>query len=118
MAISRKDRERAAALAAELLEITGGRFKENGKSKTFVEIEQEAYDIGDIITSALINQTAAQDPDTPPPPVRCPQCKREPGACDEQDEPIILELERGEAEFNSRGYHCRHCRRSFFPDAR
>ncbi|TWU59614.1 hypothetical protein [Crateriforma conspicua] len=51
MAISEKELERAATLAVELLEITGGRFKENGKSTTFVEIEQEAYGIGDIITS-------------------------------------------------------------------
>jgi hypothetical protein len=119
MALSSEDRKRAKELARELVKITGGRFKSDGKSKTFAEIEDEAIEVGDLITSLAINEAAEQSPDAPT-PCRCPECgavpkKRDP---DDDDEVVILQTDRGDVDFVTDGYYCRRCRRSFFPSAR
>ncbi|TWU39827.1 hypothetical protein Q31b_31420 [Novipirellula aureliae] len=119
MALSNEDRKRALELAREFRKITGGRFKADGKSKTFAEIEDEAIEIGDLITSLAINEAAEDAPDKPA-QCRCPECgavpkKREP---DDDDEPVVLLTDRGEVDFVTEGYYCRRCRRSFFPPAR
>ncbi|MEM6692101.1 MAG: hypothetical protein AAF664_21915 [Planctomycetota bacterium] len=118
MALSSDDRKRAKELARELVKITGGRFKSDGKSKTFAEIEDEAIEVGDLITSLAINEAAEQAPDAPT-RCRCPEC----GAVSQQrggddDEPVILQTDRGDVDFVAEGYYCRRCRRSFFPSAR
>jgi len=45
MAISAQDRVRANELARELVTITGGRFKNDGTSKTFDELELPDFDV-------------------------------------------------------------------------
>lgn len=114
MVISSEDRKRAQELAGELVKITGGRFKADGKSKTFAEIEDETIQLGDLITSLAINQTAAENPDDRPPPCCCPQCGTE---LREDNEPVILQTDRGDVQFMTNSCYCRHCRRSFFPSA-
>jgi hypothetical protein len=118
MAISPEDRARAEELAKELFKITGSRFRADGTSKTFAEIEDEASLLGDLITSMAINQAVAEAPGLER-LVRCPQCHAEPGEHDPKcDEPIVIQTTRGEVEWVAEGYYCRRCRRSFFPSAR
>ncbi|MEX1028189.1 MAG: hypothetical protein WD049_09325 [Candidatus Paceibacterota bacterium] len=117
MAISGKDRKRAEELALELLKITGGRFKSDGTSKTFDEIEERAIEVGDLVTSLAIGEAAKQADQVPE--CRCPQCGAVPKRPSEDDtEPIVLQTDRGEVDFLTEGYYCRRCRRSFFPSAR
>jgi hypothetical protein len=118
MAISAQDRARAKELAKELVKITGGRFRDDGTSKTFDELEIEASLIGDLVTSMAINQAAEELPEGEK-CVRCPQCKAVPKKHDpDDDEPMVIQTARGEVEWVTEGYYCRRCRRSFFPDAR
>lgn len=112
MALSGKDRERAEELAKELWKITGGRFKSDGTSKTFLEIEDEAIDLTDFVASVVIKESAAELPDHEK-PCRCPQCGAVPKTPDDDEEPIVLQTDRGEVGWGTRTYYCRRCRRSF-----
>ena len=116
MAISTEDRRRAKELVRELFKITGSRFKPDGTSKTFDEIEQRAIEVTDVLASMLIEQAVQEAPDIPH-PCRCPECKAALKDRDDGDEPIILQTDRGEVGFLTQGYYCRRCRRSFFPSA-
>lgn len=117
MAISPEDRARARELANELFKITGGRFREDGTSKTFAELEEEASLVGDLITSLALQQAAAELPERER-PVRCPQCKAEPEPHGpDRDEAMVVQTARGEVEWVTEGHYCRRCRRSFFPSA-
>ena len=117
MAISPEDRARARELANEICKITGGRFREDGTSKTFAELEDEASLVGDLITSLAIQQAAAELPDRER-PVRCPQCQAEPEPHGpDRDEAMVVQTARGEVEWVTEGHYCRRCRRSFFPSA-
>ena len=117
MAISPQDRARAKELAKELVKITGGRFKADGTSKTFDELETEASLIGDLITSMAINE-ASEEMAAEEKCVRCPQCHAIPRDHDpDDDEPMIIQTARGDVEWVTEGYYCRRCRRSFFPSA-
>jgi hypothetical protein len=117
MAISADDRKRAEELAKELFKITGSRFKADGTSMTFMEIEDRAIEVGDFVTSLAINHAAEEASDAPQ-QCRCPQCGAVPkGRSDDDDEPIVLQTDRGEVDWLTEGYYCRRCRRSFFPSA-
>lgn len=117
MAISPEKRAQAAALARKIVELTGGRFKANGKSKTFDQIEDEATEIGDLITSLAIQEMARENSEAEE-CQNCPMCDR-PGEKTSADnaEAIVLQTARGEVECMADGYYCRRCRRSFFPSA-
>lgn len=118
MAISAQDRARAKELAKELVKITGGRFKDDGTSKTFDQLEIEASLIGDLVTSMAINQAAEELPEAEK-CVRCPKCKAVPKIHNpDDDEPMVIQTARGDVQWVTQGYYCRRCRRSFFPDAR
>lgn len=118
MAVSPEDRARAKTLAKELVKITGGRFKDDGTSKTFDELEIEASLIGDLVTSMAINQAAEELPEDEK-YVRCPKCKAAPRKHDpDDDEAMVIQTARGDVQWITEGYYCRRCRRSFFPSAR
>lgn len=117
MTLSTEERKRARELSRELLKITGGRFKSDGTSKTFDEIEERAIELTDVLASMLIEQAVQEAPEVPH-PCRCPECKAVLGDRDDDDEPIVLQTDRGEVGFLTQGYHCRRCRRSFFPSTR
>lgn len=113
--MSPEERARAEELAKELLELTGGRYREDGTPKTFDELEIEAGLVSGLITSMAINQAARDLPDEEK-PVRCPKCKAVPRKHDpDDDEPIVIETTCGEVGWLTEGYYCRRCRRSFFP---
>lgn len=121
MAISAENRARAEVLARKIVELTGGRFDQDGRPKTFDQIENEATELGDLITSLAIQKSVA--PDEHPTPqsqaeVACPMCDR---PCSKRsaddDEAMMLQASRGEVQWMAEGYYCRRCRRSFFPSA-
>ena len=114
MAISAKDRQRARMLAKELVEITGGCFQVDGKPKTFDEIENEATEIGDLITALAIEQLVDEDSDQAELPC-CPTCGGEGQERQSDDEAMVLQTARGEVGWTTQGYFWRRCRRSFFP---
>ena len=117
MAISAKNRARVEELATELFELLGGRYKPDGKSKTFDEIELETTELGDLITSLAIQNSVAEQM-LEENCARCPKCDRLGKKLDpDDDEAMVLQTARGEVEWMTEGYFCRRCRRSFFPSA-
>ena len=114
MAISAKDRQRVRMLAKELVEITGGRFDGDGKPKTFDDIENEATEIGDLVTAFAMEQLVEQDAELEELPC-CPTCGKAGQKRQADDEAMVLQTARGEVQWVTEGYFCRGCRRSFFP---
>lgn len=120
MAISTEDRNRAAELAEELFRITGRRFKEDGTSRTFLEIEERVGEMSDLLADLVIQKTAEDklDPVQNDAPVCCPKCAAIAKYRDgDDDEVMILQTDHGEVQFLTEGHYCRRCRRSFFPSA-
>jgi hypothetical protein len=105
-------RKRLQEIAAEAKEIVGGCLHEDGRPMTFAELEDECIEVGDLLSSAVLQQRVTERPPPEQPPC-CPTCDRwgEPGP----DEPRVLQTDRGEVEWLEPTYYCRHCRRSFFP---
>lgn len=112
MRLSASQRERLQEIAREVQEIVGGCMHANGRPMTFDELEEECIEAGDLLTAALLQQRVAQRP-RPGQPPGCPTCERPGEPC--PDEPRVLETDRGEVSWMEPAYHCRHCRRSFFP---
>jgi hypothetical protein len=112
MRLSAIQRKRLKEIAAEAKEIVGGCLHPDGRPMTFAELEDECIEAGDLLTSAMLQQRVTGRPPLEQPPC-CPTCDRrgEPGP----DEPRVLQTDRGEVEWVEPAYHCRHCRRSFFP---
>lgn len=112
MKLSANQRERLKEIVTEAKEIVGGCLHPDGRPMTFAELEDECIEVGDLLTSAMLQQRVTERPPLKQPP-RCPTCNRqgEPGP----DEPRVLQTDRGEVEWMEPTYHCRHCRRSFFP---
>lgn len=84
--------------------------------RTFDELEREAVEVGDRLTSwflekGLGRRSAEATSGTEAP---CPRCGR---ACQPRDEgPAVREVDttRGEVALSRRGYYCGSCRRVFF----
>lgn len=95
---------------------------EGPPKELFSELEDEACDLGDAVTRAMLEETlqaqaqaalresASRPPDLAP---CCPRCQR-PGQRRE-DEPRIVQTRRGEVSWNEPQYYCRKCRQAFFP---
>ncbi|MEM6472968.1 MAG: hypothetical protein AAF802_25635 [Planctomycetota bacterium] len=115
MAISPQNRARAEELAKQLVKNVSGRYHKDGTPKTFHELEIEAGHIADLVASMVLNENARDLPEEEK-CVRCPKCnavlkKHDP----DDDEAMIIQTDHGEAEWVTKGYFCRRCRRSFFP---
>ena len=113
MGLSVEKRERLQMLAWEMEKILGGCTHPDGQPMTFAELEDECIEAGDWITTTVLQQRTAQrkSPESPP---CCPSCDR-PGERLHDDEPRLLQTDRGEVSWNEPVYACRPCRRSFFP---
>jgi len=113
MNLSANKRERLREIAAEAKEIVGGCLHSDGRPMTFAELEDECIEVGDLLTSAMLQQrvTERQPPQQPP---SCPTCGRQ-TTLNPDVEPRVLQTDRGEVEWMEPTYYCRHCRRSFFP---
>ena len=113
MGLSDTQRDRLRQIADEVKEIVGGCLHADGRPMTFAELEEECIEAGDLLTASVLQQRVAQRqmPDDAP---CCPTCHRE-GIPDSDDEARVLQTDRGEVGWMEAAYHCRSCRRSFFP---
>jgi hypothetical protein len=113
MILSTEQRARLKQVAAEVQEILGGPLWADGQAKTFDELEGECVEVGDWLTSQVLQgrvgaRTGAEDA------CCCPSCQQ-PGERLSEAEVRILQTTRGEAAWNEAAWFCRRCRRSFFP---
>ena len=81
----------------------------------FVELEDEACEIGDamaaaMLEAALTEHAAVSAAET----ACCPRCGR-PGKRSAEPAPRLVQTRRGEVSWNEQPYDCRHCRQAFFP---
>lgn len=113
MGLSAKDRKRMQELGGEIRKIFGGAVRDDGTPKTFDELERESIEVGDSIASAML-EANVRDGEEPSSVCRCPKCNRLGPRC-EEEEPRILQTDRGEVSWLEAEYFCRRCRRSFFP---
>ena len=113
MELSVEKRERLLELASEAREILGECVGEDGQAMRFEQLEEECVQAGDLIATAMLQQRVRQQ-DTPQETPCCPTCQRAGKPLQEQ-EPRVLQTDRGEVTWLETAYECRHCRRSFFP---
>ena len=104
--------------AKELLEKLAGLFASDaiidGQIKTFDDLEMEANEIGNQVSSLLIQRSIEQDLDAQPVAAKCPKCGQ-PGCCRDEPEPRVIDTARGQVQWSENEYFCRKCRKSFFP---
>jgi hypothetical protein len=113
MGLSSTQRRRLQEIAVEVKEIVGGCLHEDGRPMTFAKLEEECIEAGDLLTAAVLQQRVAGR-ERPREAPCCPTCQRS-GRPNAEDEPRVLETDRGEVAWLESSYYCRHCRRSFFP---
>jgi hypothetical protein len=113
MNLSAEQRRRVADLTRELYEIFGDSLHPDGRPMTFAELEDECIEVGDLLTTAVLQQRVAER-SAPEESPGCPNCGREPIALAD-DEARVLQTDRGEVGWMESAYECRHCRRAFFP---
>ena len=112
MRLSGAQRKRLQEIAREAQEIVGGCLHPNGRPMTFAELEDECIEAGDLLAATMLEQRVSERQPAAQ-PVCCPTCDRV--GVRSADEPRVLETDRGEVSWMEPTYHCRHCRRSFFP---
>lgn len=113
MDLSSEQRRRVEAILSELQEVLGSNVRADGRAKTFDELEDECVEVGDWLTSQVLQRRVATADVTHGSPC-CPDCQR-PGERLPDDEVRLLQTSRGEAAWSEAGWFCRPCRRSFFP---
>jgi hypothetical protein len=113
MRLSASKRERLKQIGAEVQEILGGCVHPDGRPMTFSELEDECVEAGDPLTAGVIERRVAQR-EAPQDGCGCPRCQR-PGTRLPEDEVRVLQTDRGEVAWMEPTFHCRDCRRSFFP---
>lgn len=112
MDLSLEKRRRLLELVEEAREILGGCLDQDGRPKTFAELEEECVEVGDLLTAELLRERVGErNPDGPS--GCCPSCGRDGERS--PDEPHVLQTDRGEVGWSEPAYYCRHCRKSFFP---
>jgi len=113
MNLSAEQRRRAEALVDQMQDMLGANYWSDGRAKTFDELEGECAEVGDWLTSQVL-QRRVGTPSTAHESPCCPDCQR-PGERLPDDEVRIVQTSRGEAAWSEAGWFCRRCRRSFFP---
>ena len=107
-------KSRISELAMELGQAERMRLKAAG---TIVELEELVCEIGDELTRQMLGgELAERSNEAADQPHSCPTC----GGGSEEATPHQRRLlsSRGEVKFHEPAYHCRYCRRSFFPGSR
>ncbi len=113
MGLSATDRKRLQELGGEIRKILGGAIRNDGKPKTFDELERDSIEVGDLIASAMLEANVCNGEESSG-ACRCPKCNRLCPRC-EDVEARVLQADRGEVSWLEAEYFCRRCRRSFFP---
>lgn len=113
MKLSSAPRRRVEAIVVELQEVFGSNVGAEGRAKTFEELEDECVEVGDWLTSQVLQRRVVTGGTTDEAPC-CPDCQR-PGARLPDDEIRLLQTSRGEVAWSEADGYCRRCRRSFFP---
>jgi hypothetical protein len=113
MDLSSERRRRMEAILGEMQEILGPNVRADGRAKTFDELEDECVEVGDWLTSQVLQRRAATA-DATDASACCPNC-RQPGERLPDDEVRLLQTSRGEVGWSEANWYCRRCRRSFFP---
>lgn len=110
-------RGKIRAAAAELRKCLYGPqgFPEWGTK--FVQIEDDCCEIGDALTAALLEQSIAEQAQTPPSTAStCSKCRHETRPDpDDPLEPRPLQTSRGEIAWQEPKRYCAECRQDFFP---
>jgi len=113
MNLSAEQRRRVGELTEELHGILGDCLHSDGRPRTFAEMEDECIEMGDLLTTAVLQLRVAERSGAEGAPC-CPNCGREPIPLAD-DEARALDTDRGEVAWTESGYKCRRCRRTFFP---
>ena len=113
MKLSAEQRCRVEALIDQLQDVFGSNVGSDGRAKTFDELEGECTEVGDWLTSQVLQRRVATRDPTDESPC-CPDCQQ-PGERLPDDEIRLLQTSRGEAAWSEAAWFCRRCRRSFFP---
>jgi hypothetical protein len=116
MELSVAQRQRLKKVITEVTEIVGGCLHADGTPITFDQLENECVEVGDWMTSAVLEQRVTQR-NAQQLASCCPTCgcQGEPLA---EDEARVLQTDRGDVAWMEPNYYCRRCRRSFFPSLR
>ena len=111
MAVNQEMKQRIAAFARELAEELG-EVDDRDALSWLDAIEAQAVEIGDAISSELLERRAAELPTSNEEP-SCPQC----GKLGRYQGPRERELigRRGSATIREPEYFCACCRKAFFP---
>ena len=106
------------AEANELLEKLASLFAseaiQDGQILTIDEMEIGANQIGDRVSSLLVQRSIEQGVSAQPKAAPCPKCGS-PGCRREELEPRVLDTARGQVQWNESEFFCRKCRKAFFP---
>ena len=113
MSLSEKQRVRLQKLAGEAQEILSESEQPHDKPMTFAELEEASIEAGDLMT-ALMMQAEIESRSPADEPACCPTCEQA-GEPQAQQEPRVLQTDRGEVTWLESAFYCRRCRRSFFP---
>jgi len=105
---------RAGELMEELAELLSSAENHDGSWKTLDQIEIAANDVGDQFSTLLAQKTIDQSKAAKPAAVQCPKCSQ-PGCRLDEPDPRVVQIARGEIQWNEDEYFCRKCRKSFFP---
>lgn len=113
MAISAELRRRLIGCVREFHAEQGHDFS---SGKLFVEIENEACDVGDAVATAMMEDALSQQAaeSSAEETACCPRCGRE-GKRDPAAQPRRVETRRGLVNWQEAKYYCRWCRQAFFP---
>jgi len=115
MEISIENRTRIEALARELANELG-KFSGEGFGSPFEAVEVLGAELGDSLMRECTQQLFRIETEAPPPKSQtcCPDC----GMTGKLKKlrPRTLQTIRGEIEIPELEYHCKSCRKSFFPD--
>lgn len=118
MAISEKLRSQLASVAEQLRQELYGADGDPLLGKLFVDLEDEAVELGDALTCALMQQLLQAQAKTlqqeHPDECRCSVCGQ-PARHRHEPEPRWLQTRRGEVGWQEPTYHCDQCRQAFFP---
>lgn len=115
MAMDSELRARISGIVLALAEQEQGRLRRAG---TFVDLEELACEIGDEVARQVMSHQLTERCDlaSEAEECSCPDCGH--GCLQSDPEHRRLTSTRGELSYCEPSFHCRHCRRSFFPGSR